>query len=297
MPALATVVSDYLDQVKASLKPTTANPNTLLVGPGANYLRSQDMQAVLQLLVDATDPGTVVCDTGSTASVIEVTALVANSQVGNVLTFAGNVTAGIAGEVVTVISNDNSALTVSPALSEAPVIADTFTVSVDFLNSEIDSIAQGASLGNAPTANQYVEWIKVLDAADKLALHVGATAISGLNVNMLTRNAIAGGTDTVFPLNIGTQTLKTDELKGLHITVTAIGTAKIASNTEAGVVTLETALASAPGAVSCTVFKSAIDTDADNVPNLAGGQPGWNYMLSDIIDQLDTLVTAYVVMS
>ena len=297
MPALATVVSDYLDQVKDSLKPITANPNTLLVGPGINYLRSQDMHAVLQLLVDATDPGTVVCDTGSTATVIEVTTLVANSQIGNVLTFAGNETAGIAGEVVTVIANSTSTLTVSPALSEAPVIADTFTVSVDFLDAEIAAIAQGATLGNSPTSAPYAQWIQILDAADKLALHVGATAMTGLNINILTQDAIAGGTTTVFPLNLGTTTLKTDELKGYHITVTAIGTVKIASNTEAGVVTTETALGSAPGAVACTVFKSAIDTDANNTPNLAGGQPGWNYMLSNIINQLDVLVTAYVVMS
>lgn len=297
MPALATVVSDYLDQVKASLKPITANPNTLLVGPGINYLRSQDMQAVLQLLTDATGPtAAVVCDAGSTTTSVEVTALVANSQIGNTITFAGNVTAGLAGIERVVTANDNSALTVD-ALPFAPAIADTFTVSVDFLDAEISNVGQGATLSNSPTNNPYGEWTAILDAANKLALHVGAVPMTGLNPNILTQDAIAGGTDTVFPLNIGTTKLKTDELKGYHITVTALGTVKIASNTEDGVVTVETPLTGAPGAVSCTVFKSAIDTDRDNLPTHPGGQPGWNYMLSNVIDQLDTLVTAYVVIS
>lgn len=297
MPALATVVSDYLTQVKESLKPTVVNPNTLMIGPGINYLRAQDLAAVLQLLVDATQPSAnIVCDAGSSTTSIEITTLTANSLVGCTITFdAATTTSALQGVTRKVVSNDNSAIVVAPPLPGTPVAGDDFLLEVDYLDAKISDISEGATIGNSPAGDVYSLWRIALDSLNQLALRTGG-ALNNLNVNMLTQDTGTGSTTTSLVLALGTAKLQIDELKNLSVDVTAIGSAKILSNTEDGVLTLSTPLASAPGgAVSCTVVKSATDTSAQNLPNPhPGGQPGWNSMLSELIDQVETLVVAYV---
>ena len=299
MPALDPIVTNYLTQVKGSLKPTSADPNrpNATPGPGVNYLRAQDMAAVLQLLTDATDPGAAVTATGGSTTTVTVAAAVANSQVGNTVTFAGNVTAALTGVTATVVSNTGTTLTFAETLPGTPAAGDTFTVTVAFMDAVIDAVSDGASLGNSPV-DVYSLWRTVLEGANRLAVQTGST-LRELNANILTQDTGAGSTTSSVVLDLGTKKLLTDELKGYRVDVTGFGSATITGNTEDGVLAVSTGLTGSAGAgVSCTVVKSVTDTSVLNLPNPhPGGQPGWNAMLSDIIAQLEASVTAYTVIA
>jgi hypothetical protein len=92
MPALPTVVTDYLTAIKNSLS-QGSDLGSNVRGAALNYLRAQDMATVLDLLQDAMDTGTMTVVDGTTTSFQDGT------QATQTLTFTG---LAIDGQTVTI---------------------------------------------------------------------------------------------------------------------------------------------------------------------------------------------------
>jgi hypothetical protein len=296
MPALPTVVTDYLTAIKDSLK-QGSDLGSNVRGAALNYLRAQDMATVLDLLQDGLDQTSVLTATGGTArSVQDTGAFTAGQQVGNVVVFTGNITAALAGVEARVVDNDaNELFFADGVLPATPVATDTYTIRGGLLDTQIDDLREGKGLADAPAGSVYGEYRTAVDA-----LVLGIRQISGSAVSyrvMMVEDALAASTDTVVALDLRGGSLVLDELRGMKMTVTGLGTRSIVSNDTEGLVTLSAPLTSAPtGGESSTVFVPADDVGGHSAPKIRthpGAQPGENAALADLIQQLEDAVDAY----
>lgn len=240
MPALATVVTDYLTAVKTALQ-TGSDLGQNVRGAAQNYLRAQDMATVLDLLQQALTSGTLTATAGTAVSVTDASAFVANTQVGNVAVFTGNTTATLAGVEARVLSNDTNTLTFAVgALPEAPVSGDTFVVRGAMFDDFISQLREGGSLGDAPRGSVYGD---VRQALGGLLLGLDVLGATVTEKYLGSLPVASGSTSSV--VNVGV-TLRPDELKGLHVTHLA-ETRTITSNTDTSI-TVDRPFTSAPSA-------------------------------------------------
>lgn len=166
MPALPTVVSDYLTAIKDSLQ-QGSDLGQDVRGAALNYLRAQDMATVLDLLQDGLDQTTALTATGGTAtSVVDGAAtFVAGQQVGNVVIFAGNVTATLAGVEARVVRNTATTLFFADgALPATPQSGDEYTIRGGIFDTHIEDLREGKSLADSPAGSLYGESRTVQDA-------------------------------------------------------------------------------------------------------------------------------------
>lgn len=296
MPALPTVVTDYLTAIKDSLSQGT-DLGSNVRGAALNYLRAQDMATVLDLLQDGLDQTSALTATGGTArSVQDTGAFTADEQVGNIVIFTGNVTAALADVEARVVSNTaNELFFADGALGATPAAGDTYTIRGGIFDTHISELREAKSLADAPAGSVYGENRSVMDA-----LVLGIRQISGSDATyrqLWSGDTATGSTTTVVNLDLRGGTLRVDELRGYRISVTGFPTRMIVSNTEDGACTLNAALASAPAGSTATTVE-AYDgfvggTSAPKIHTHAGAQPGENAVLSDLIQQLQDAVAAY----
>jgi len=297
---LDTVVSDYLTAVKAAL---TTGTDTGTPGEYAgdvhaaaqNYLRAQDMATVLDLLqqaLNATTPLTVV--SGSTTSIVDgASTFVADEQVGNVVTIV-TATESIVGETATVVANDTTTLTLSPALSATVTVGDTYTIEAKFLDTEIATLREGRGIADA-TVNPYGVHRDAINGLVRFAEQLTST-FAERNIGAAGLTALAGSDDTVILLSGGPYRI--DELRGYRVVVTARGEGIVLRNDENSV-TLRGPMAAAAQAADAVAITVPLNdfggTSAPKIRTHPGAQPGENIALADLIDQLQALVEASTV--
>lgn len=297
MPALDTVVSDYLTAIKDALT-TGTDTGSNMNAAAQNYLRAQDMASVLDLLQQALDATTPLTATGGSTTTIEDTsAFVAGTQVGNTVTIVGDAGAGsiTIGETSVVVANDVTTLTVSPAFSSAVTASDTYTIAGTMLDAEVAALRDGKGPADATPGNPYGAR---KDAIAGLMLGVerlGGT-IAERNIGDSALVALDGSTDTVVLLSGGPYRI--DELRGMRVAVATAGDGIVLKNDENSL-TLRRAMAAsaaADDAVTITVPTNDFGgTSAPKIRTHPGAQPGENAVLADLIDQLQTLVVAFTI--
>lgn len=196
MPALATVVTNYLTAVKSSLQ-QGSDLGSNVRGAALNYLRAQDMATVLDLLQDALDQSTpLTAIAGSTSRSVRdgIGTFVNGQQVGNIVVFSGNVTAALAGVEARVISNsDRELFFASGVLPATPASGDTYTIRGGVVDVHIADLREGKSRGDAPAGSLYGESQVALDGLLMLRAALGQVEASGT----LTLSGNAGNTQTV----------------------------------------------------------------------------------------------------
>lgn len=296
MPALPTVVTDYLTAVKDSLK-QGSDLGSNVRGAAQNYLRAQDMATVLELLQDGLDQTSSLTATGGTArSVQDTGAFTADEQVGNIVIFAGNVTAALAGVEARVVSNTaNELFFADGALPDTPAVSDTYTIRGGLLDAQIAELREGKALADSPSGSVYGEVASAMDALVRGIIQVGGSAPSY-------RQVWSGDTGTspstdVLQLDLLGGTLVPDQFRGLRVSVTGSPDRMIVTSTAAGACTVSPAYASAPSSGTATTVVVPDDvvggTTAPKLRVHPGAQPGENAVLADLIEQLQTAVVAY----
>ncbi len=295
MPALPTVVTDYLTAIKDSLQ-QGSDLGSNVRGAALNYLRAQDMATVLDLLQDGLDQTSVLTATGGTArSVQDTGAFTAGQQVGNIVIFTGNVTAALAGVEARVVTNDTGELFFADgALPATPAVGDTYTIRGGLMDAQIAELREGKSLADSPSGSVYGE---VRSAMDALVLSI--RQVSGADANyrqVWSGNTATGSTASVVNLDLRGGVLVPDQLRGMRLRTAALGERIIESNTAAGVCTLTAALTGAPGVVAVTIVVPDDEVGGTSAPKIRvhpGAQPGENAVLADLIQQLEDAVVAY----
>lgn len=299
MPALATVVSDYLTAVKDALT-TGTDTGSNMNAAAQNYLRAQDMATVLDLLQDAlSQPSNLTASaTGSTTTVVDDAAtFVAGTQVGNTVTFAGNITAAIAGESRVVISNTTTTLTFASddPLSGVPVLNDTYTIEATMLDAVVADLRGGKGVADATPGDPYYTNRSAIAGIMLGVQRLGGT-LQARNIGRPGLETAAGSTDTEVVLVTSGVPYRIDELRGMNLIVA--GEQRIISSNTEDTATLKGALSSAPGAAAGVIITVPIrdfgGTSAPKIVTHPGAQPGENRVLADFIDQLQTLVVAFV---
>lgn len=297
---LDTVVSDYLTAIKGAL---TTGTDTGTPGAYAgdvhaaaqNYLRAQDMATVLDLLqqaMNATTPLAVV--SGSTTTIVDgASTFVAGEQVGNEVTIV-TATEAIVGETATVVANDTTTLTLSPAFSATTTAGDTYTIEAKFVDTEIATLREGGGIADA-TVNPYGAHRDAINGLVRFAEQLAST-FAERNIGASGLTALAGSDDTTILLSGGAYRI--DELRGYRVVVTARGEGIVLKNDENSV-TLRGPMAAAAQAADAVAITVPLNdfggTSAPKIRTHPGAQPGENAALADLIDQLQALVEAATV--
>ena len=297
---LDTIVSDYLTAIKGALTTgtDTGTPGDYAATVHAaaqNYLRAQDMATVLDLLqqaLNATTPLTVV--SGSTTSIVDgASTFVADEQVGNVVTIV-TATESIVGETATVVANDTTTLTLSPALSATVTVGDTYTIEAKFLDTEIDTLRKGGGIADS-TVDPYGVHRDAINGLVRFIEQLGGS-VAERSVGAAGLVALDGSDDTVVLLSGGPYRI--DQFKGYRVAVNTAGEGIVVSSNENSV-TLRgpmAAAAAADDAVTITVPTTDFGgTSAHKIRIHPGAQPGENAVLANLIDQLQALVVAATV--
>lgn len=268
---------------------SNGNVNTLPM----NFLRAQDMASVLELLQDALDqPATLTATGGTSTSVQDTGAFVANSQVGNKIRFTGNTTAALAGVVATVVSNTaNACFFANGALPATPAAGDTYTIIGACVEPIVSELRDGRGSGDSAAGNVYGDSRLVTDALVRMTRQLGGT-VSDRTVMSGTTGS--GSTTTRVVLNMLGIRLRPDQFKGMRLNVTGFGIRKIAGNDESAVF-FDLPFSSAPGsAVAFTIALPQDSTDADaNLTFAPGGQPANNRLLAEMIRVCEAAVLAF----
>jgi hypothetical protein len=302
MPALDTVVSDYLTAIKGALTTgtDTGDPGAFagdVHAAAQNYLRAQDMATVLELLIDAlsnTDtPLTVV--SGSTTSIVDgVATFVADTQVGNTVTIV-TASESIVGETSVIVANDTTTLTLSPPFSATVTVADTYTIAGTMLDAEVATLREGRGIADATPSGPYGNR---RDAIAGLMLGIerlgGTVAERNIGASGLT--ALDGSTDTVVLLSGGPYRI--DEFRGMRVAVDTAGEGFVVSSNENSLTLRGPMAASAAAADAVTITVPTNDFGGTSAPKIRthpGAQPGENAVLADLINQLQVLVVAFSV--
>jgi hypothetical protein len=302
MPALDTVVSDYLTAIKGALTTgtDTGDPGAFagdVHAAAQNYLRAQDMATVLELLIDAlsnTDtPLTVV--SGSTTSIVDgVATFVADTQVGNTVTIV-TASESIVGETSVIVANDTTTLTLLTPFSATVTVADTYTIAGTMLDAEVATLREGRGIADATPSGPYGHY---RDAIAGLMLGVerlGGT-IAERSVGAAGLTALDGSTDTVVLLSGGPYRI--DQFKGYRVAVDTAGEGFVVSSNENSVTLRGPMAASAAAADAVTITVPTNDFGGTSAPKIRthpGAQPGENAVLADLINQLQVLVVAFSV--
>lgn len=302
MPALPTVVTDYLTAIKDALTTGPALGSDLNAA-AQNYLRAQDMATVLDLLQDYgfTQSSVLTAVSGTVRTVVDgASTFVANTQIGNTVTFTGNTTAALAGVSRRVVRNTTISLTFEgDDLPAAPAVGDTYTIQgtmfQEFITALLESTTSNPKgLADAPAGSVY--------GGRRLAIGGIMKGVENLGSSVVERNVgrpglltAAGSTTTVVALVTAGVDYRIDELRGMRVTIS--GESSIVLRNTENTVTLRKALSSAPAASTAVAITVPTDdfggTSAPKIRTHPGVQPGENAVLADLIDQLQVLVVAF----
>jgi len=294
MPALPAAVSTYMTTVKNSLKDHASDDATVDVAP-TQYIRAMHLSAALDLLQNACDQtASLTVVSGTTRSLTDSAAtFVAGSMIGNYVTFAGNVTAALAGLTYRVHSNTATTLTMTETMAAAPAAGDTYTITAGFLNEVISELRDGRTIGNNGCADGHGDLRLVLDGLVRGIRQLGGTLVER---TMFSGVTTTGSTTTAIALNIRGGLVRADEFRGLKLNLTGSNPVTVVSNTEAGVCTVSAAVSGgAPGAAVAVTL--TVPSDSSNFMSGRDVHPGGHqssYVLADLLDQFQTAVTNFV---
>jgi len=295
-------VVTYLTAIKAALTTGTNTGDPGLYdgkvhAAAQNYLRAQDMATVLELLQEQLSATTALdAVSGSTTTIVDAAStFVAGEQVGNEVTIT-SATESIVGETATVVSNDTTTLTVSPAFSATITAADEYTIEAKFLDTEIATLRKGGGIADS-TVDPYGAHRDAINGLVRFAEQLGSS-FAERNMGGTGLVALDGSDDTVVLLSGGPYRI--DQFKGYRVAVNTAGEGIVVSSNENSV-TLRgpmAAAAAADDAVTITVpLNDFGGTSAPKIRTHPGAQPGENAALADLIDQLQALVAAATVPS
>jgi len=297
MPALPTVVTDYLTAVKDALTTGPDLGNNLRAG-SQNYLRAQDMATVLDLLqtYGFSQSSALTATGGTVRTVVDGAAtFVANTQVGNTVVFAGNTTASLAGVERRVIANDTTTLTFEgDDMPAAPAAGDEYTIRGTMFQEFVDELRDGKNLADSPAGNPYGANMSALGGLLKGVESLGGTVVER-NIGRPGLLTAAGSTDTVVQLETAGIPFRVDGIRGTKLTVS--GESRVVLTNTESAATLKGALSSAPSASTAVTLTVPVDdfggTSMPKIVAHPGAQPGENKYLANLIDQLQTLVVAF----
>lgn len=259
-----------------------------------NFLRAQDMASVLEVLQDTLDQSSALTATGGTSTSVQDTgAFVANSQIGNKVVFTGNTTAALAGVTATVVSNTANALFFANGILPAtPAAGDTYTIVGALVEPIIMKLRDNRSSGDSSAGNALGDSRLVVDALVRMTRQLGGT-ISDRSQAWPSMVTGSGSTTTRVVLNMSGIALRPDQFKNMRLTVSG-STRKIAGNDDSAVF-FDLPLASAPAAsTAVTISKPSDSTDAcDNITFAPGGQPADNRLLAELIRLCEAAVVAF----
>lgn len=162
-----------------------------------------------------------------------------------------------------------------------------------FLDAEISAIMGGKS----PSTQQYIgqsggnEYL-ITDAFKKLIEFAGGTLPF---TAMITTTALAGASTTAIAIDLRGGACRIDEFRGFVIEVDGVRRI-VVSNTADGVVTVDKAITAPSGGESVVVGLAHDFLGNTARPKYgAGGQPGDNYRLAEMIQVAQDAVIAYVI--
>jgi hypothetical protein len=294
MPALPTVVSDYINSVKNSLS-TGSDLGSNMRGAAKNYLRAQDMAQVLELLQTyGFNTGTLAATGGTVRTVVDTAIFVAGSQVGNTVVFSGNVTTELTGITRLIDSNSTTTLTIyGDDLPAAPVATDTYTIVGTMFTEAIAALRQGKGVADSPPGNVYGSHVTAVGALLKGIYALGGTPFES-NIGRSGLQTTAGSTTTVINLTTFGVPFTIDQLRGYRVTIS--GESSIVLKNDESSVTLRAPLSTAPSAATAVAITVPVNdfgsTSAPNILVHPGRQPGENILLSSRINQLQGLIVA-----
>lgn len=259
-----------------------------------NFLRAQDMASVLEVLQDSLDQASALTATGGTTTSVQDTgAFVANTQIGNKIRFTGNTTAALAGVTATVVSNTaNACFFANGALPATPVAGDTYTVIGALVEPIIAKLRDGRGSGDAAAGNLYGDARLVQDALVRMTRQLGGT-ISDRSQAWASLVTGSGSTTTRVVLNMSGLRLRPDQFKNMRVVISG-ATRKIVGNDDTALF-FDLPLSGAPAAATAVAINIARDsTDADANRTFApGGQPADNRLLSELIASAEAAVVAF----
>ena len=142
-----------------------------------NFLRAQDMASILDVLQDALDlPAALTATGGTSTSVQDTGAYVANTQIGNTVTFgAATTTVALRNVSAVVVSNTANALFFASALPATPAAGDTYTITGSLVEPIVAKLRDGRGKGDSPAGNEYGDSRLVTDALVRMARQLGGT--------------------------------------------------------------------------------------------------------------------------
>lgn len=293
MPALPSVVSDYIDAVTDSLK-QGSDLGSNVRGAAQNYLRAQDMATVLDLLQQALTQSSVLEAVGGDSFSVEdgSSTFVANSQVGNTVVFEGNTTSELADVERVVVSNDTTTLFFSEELPASPASGDEYTIRGTMFDAWIDDLREGKNIADAPAGNVYGDYRTVVNPIMLGIERLDASLVERRFANL---DTVSDSTTTVLKMNTKGVPFRTDEFKGMKVSVD--GESRFVVTNDENSITLNAALSSAPSSSTAVEVAIPVDnvgsTSAPKIRVHPGAEPGENIFLANLIDQLRDAVVAF----
>lgn len=272
----------------------------------SNFIKAQDVASVLEVLMDSLNSvATLTVVSGTTSSLTDTGAFVANSQIGNTVTFTGNVTAALAGKTAVVLSNTANILTFtgpvigSAGTAVASAAGDTYTIRGTMANSAINVLRNGRGRGDAAATSLYADSRITTDVLIRIVQQLGGTLapeqilFSGVTVGassaaLVTRRSY----NTTVRLNTKGSSFRIDAFKNMKFTAGA-QVSKIVSNTENTLTVAGNLTTIADGAsISITMPENTADASR-NYTATAGGQMRDNRILAELIRAAQAAVTAF----
>lgn len=276
MPALASVVSDYIDTVQSALE-----------GTGSGYLAAQDLASILELLQDAMASGELTATGGSTTTAV-VTSIPSGVYVGATVTFEDDTTTvALQGVTTTVASHDGTTFTFDDTLAASVAAGDTFQVTVTAADDLISQIRDDQT--DYPRGNVYPNWRTAVEGLNIVARTAsGGTDLADVTVSRAGLETAAGSTDSAV---VSVDTMRIDEFKNLELTISG-ETRKITGNTETEI-RVEPALSSAPAAgTSFSIARPTLTSEVSRFNLVHPGGSSDQLFVSYLLGEAEAAVVA-----
>lgn len=171
--AIPALVDAQITALRATLESKAGAQNTDSVND--LYARGNRIADLMRLLTNLIDSGTLTATAGTATSVTDAGAFTGvNSLVGCTVTFAGNVTAALAGTTAKVITNTVNTLTFTAPLAGTPAAGDTFTLAFDVVDDKLDAVTGSKGMGSS-ASDVYGYGPSLMGAINVMVVQLGGT--------------------------------------------------------------------------------------------------------------------------
>lgn len=183
--SIPAIVDAQLAAVKADLQPAYHSDTHTYTSSKPPYALGNRVADLLRQLTLLIDTGTLTATGGTASSVQDTGAFTGvNSLVGAKVTFAGNVTAALAGKSAYVVSNTTGALFFAPgAIPATPQVGDNYTVEFTSVDQDLVALEGGKGTGDTQS-NPYGPGPSLVNALMKLIVQLGGALPSWLDFHV-----------------------------------------------------------------------------------------------------------------